>query len=165
MIIKQSTLLLVLLFLSFSSCGGDDDGDGNNNGATDDSFLTATINGKPFTASVEIINLRADDQTRLRTADNKSGVNEYKFDLVLQNDKDNDPTKIRFGVIELTEGTDTKAWKLPDNFDYTETSQTDTHLEGTFSFTADAWNGVQRDTSDQLVITNGKFRANKKGGF
>jgi hypothetical protein len=160
--IKRFHLIFAFLFL-LSGCNGDDTAT-KNNSSGDSSFLTATINGKEFSSSLQVINFRAGEQTYLSTADNKTGVDEYEFNLIIQNDKDNNPAKIRYGFIELKQENEAKAWKLPDNFDFTETNQTGTHLEGTFSFTADAWNGIRRDTSDQLIVTDGRFRANKKGG-
>ncbi len=169
MLIRRFRRINIMLGLVFLFAGCSDSTEGNKSTSKSDAFLSATINGEAFSSSLEIVTFKANSQTYLATADNKSGVHEYEMNWIIQNDKANDPSKIRFGFIELKDpGGDrkkNKTWALPDNFDFKETGQTDASLEGTFSFTADAFVQGTRDTSDQLIVTNGKFRANIKGGY
>lgn len=152
------SMFLILL----AGCSNDSPPLGN--ASADESFLTATIDGEAFSSSLEIVTFKVSGQTYLSTADNKLGVHEYEFNWVTQNDKDNNPSKLRYGSIELKDmGGDSKkdkAWQLPNNFSYAVTADAERHIEGTFSFTATQFIG-----SDQLAVTNGKFRANKKGGY
>lgn len=134
------------------------------NSSADESFLTAIINGEEFSSSLQIVTFKVSGQTHLATADNKLGVDEYEFALITQNDKDKDPSKMRYGFIELKGNSGDrkkdKVWQLPNNFEFALTADAERHIEGTFSFTAKEFMG-----NDQLVVTNGKFRANKKGGY
>ncbi len=132
----------------------------NSNKDQKGTFLTATINGKKFSSTVLISTFTANHQTYLLTADNFDKL-EYAFKLIIKNDKDNDPKKIRYGFIgKEDENGKNITWKIPHNFDFTSTYiESGRYLEGTFSFTANAFNGISEDTTNQLVVTNGKFRA------
>jgi hypothetical protein len=164
---KHITLFIGIIFLIYG-CSGDDKKDAATN--TQSSFLTATINGDAFSSSLEVVTFKAGGKTYLTTADNKSGVHEYEFQWIIEDTKSNDSSKIRYGFIELKDkGGDrkkNKMWALPKNFDFTTMSPSNGTIEGTFSFTANSvGRGMVEDSSDQLKVTNGKYRANIKGGY
>ncbi len=107
-----------MIFTS-TGCTNDDKIDDSSN-KKGDSFLTATINGTAFSSSLELVAFRANRQTYLATADNKTGFDEYEFKWIINNDRDSDLDKIRYGYIELKDSggnrKKNKTWKLPNNF-------------------------------------------------
>lgn len=127
-------------------------------------YLTATINGEEFSSTVDVVSFRANKQTLLTTADNPDAT-EYSFTLIIKNDRDNDPNKKRYGFVEIEDETgNMTTWKLPNNFNFSSTDiDSDGYTEGNFSFIANAFaNGVE-DNKNQLIVTNGKFKAKKPG--
>ena len=150
-------LVLTVLVLSISGCK-------EKSITHNSSYLTANINGEDFSSTLEIVAFRAGGQTYLNTADN-SGTSEYEFNLIIENNKGNDPTKKRYGFIELKnrkgDRKNNKMWALPNNFNFTITNDENTYIEGTFSFTAKPI-GKNSDTQIDLVLTDGTFKANKK---
>jgi hypothetical protein len=162
--IKNITIILVMVVAS-TGCMNDDKVDESSN-KKEDSFLTATINGTVFSSSLDIVTFTANNQTYLLTADNKTRSEEYEFNWIINNNRDNDPAKIRYGFIELKNvGGDrnkNKTWQLPNNFNFEITANTNKYIEGTFSFTATPF-GKIKDGQKNLEVTNGKFRANRPG--
>lgn len=132
--------------------------------SSDESYLTANINGEAFTSTLEIVAFKANGQTYLATADNH-GDSEYEFNLIIENKKDSDSTKKRYGFIELKDSNgnrkNNKTWALPNNFNFTIINDADRYIEGVFSFTATP-TGKNSDNQIDLVLTDGKFKANKK---
>ncbi len=164
----KKLITIVMLLLVVITCKKDNKSNSSvNNEITTknnekDTFLTATINGKEFSSSVEVVTFRANNQMYLTTVDN-SDSSEFAFNLIIKNDKDNDPKKLRYGFLEKEdEKGNNKTWKLPNNFDFTSTiTESGNYLEGTFSFVANSFAKGVEDRNDQLEVTNGKFKAKK----
>jgi len=160
---SYSTLCFVSCLLLFNSCK--DGKSTSSNLVSNDSYLTANINGDAFVSTLEIVAFKANGQTYLATADN-FGHSEYEFKLIIENKKDApDPTIKRYGFIELKDSNgnrkNNKTWALTNNFNFTITNDVDGALEGTFSFTATP-TGKNSSNQVDLILTEGKFKANKK---
>lgn len=152
--------ILFPFLLLLAACGSESSSPTAGVSDSDTSFLTATINGKEFSSSLEIITLKISGNAHLYTADNRSGVNEYEIGLI---NPDGKGDSRRYGSIELKnngEGKKDKAWMVPSDFNYSITADTEHYIEGTFSFTA-----KDNRSGDELVVTDGEFRANKTGGY
>ena len=156
----KKPLTIILLLLSLVACKEKS----MTTSSTNNTYLTATINGEEYTSSVDVVSFRANKQTLLNTADNPDAT-EYAFTLIIKNDRDNDPNKVRYGFVEKEDASGNRtAWKLPNNFDFTSTSMdSDGYIEGTFSFIANAFANGLEDNKNKLTVTNGKFRAKKPG--
>jgi len=154
---RHGALALLLLL---AACGDDKPSSSNAASKSDVSFLTATINGEGFSSSLEIVTFKISGQTHIHTADNKLGLNEYEIALI---GVDTNTGEERYGSIELKnngEGIKDKSWMVPKGFNYSMTHDGEGYIEGTFSFTA-----KDPQSGEELVVTNGSFRANKKGGY
>jgi len=154
--------IIILLILTYS-CKKDD---ANEIIRNDTSYLKAKINDENFSSSLEIVAFKAGGKTYLTTADNHDLFNEYEFTWIIDNFSSNDPTKKRYGFVELKDYNNRDnnlKWKLPNNFNFNITNETDAYIEGTFSFIAPPSRFPSDAPNDlTLVFTDGTFRANKK---
>ncbi|MBJ2173985.1 hypothetical protein JBL43_07035 [Aureibaculum sp. A20] len=163
----KKPIIIILLLLTAIGCKEDkknsttkvDESTNTNNWGT---FLTATINGEEFSSSVKVVTFTANNQTYLTTADN-SDPSEFAFNLIIENNNDQTDQKIkRYGFVEKEDENEKVTWKLPDNFDFTgKLTESGKYLEGTFSFTANAFDKGMEDSTNQLVVTDVKFKAFK----
>ncbi len=151
-----NTLCIVSCLLFFNSCKNDKPSSISPSSNNEDTFLTATINGEDVAATMAVLAIKVEVSgvsfNTIVAEDKTNGCNFNLYHKVTAKGSPQDVQAFSIGYKEIG------YIATKENLKFEITDESNTHLEGTFSFTAKKIGGDATTT-----VTNGKFRAKKKG--